>query len=137
MGSTKRSLKEEAWRWLTERGKNEMHTGKPHSGNANRPVLVWKESGKNVTQAEAIEVGFTAEFVYTSQLRKNVNSVEDKLQSLIDKDGIRLGLKLHRAVAKGSQKEDWEGEPSPNYLAKVFLTICPADIVAKNFDVVP
>ena len=136
VGSTKRSLKEEAWRWLTERGANEMHTGRPHSGQGNRPVLVWKESGETVTQAEAIEIGFTAEFVYHSQLRKNVNSVEDKLQGLIDADQIPLGIKLHRAVAKGSQKEDWEGECPANYLAKVFLTICPTERVFRHLRVV-
>ena len=136
VGSTKRSLKEEAWRWLTARGANEMHTGRPHSGQGNRPVLVWKESGETVTQAEAIEIGFTAEFVYHSQLRKNVNSVEDKLQGLIDADQIPLGIKLHRAVAKGSQKEDWEGECPANYLAKVFLTICPTERVFRHLRVV-
>ena len=136
VGSTKRSLKEEAWRWLTARGANEMHTGRPHSGQGNRPVLVWKESGETVTQAEAIEIGFTAEFVYHSQLRKNVNSVEDNLQALIDADKIPLGIKLHRAVAKGSQKEDWEGECPANYLAKVFLTICPTERVFRHLRVV-
>ena len=136
VGSTKRSLKEEAWRWLTARGANEMHTGRPHSGQGNRPVLVWKESGETVTMAEAIEIGFTAEFVYRSQLRKNVNSVEDKLQGLIDADQIPLGIKLHRAVAKGSQKEDWEGECPANYLAKVFLTICPTERVFRHLRVV-
>eukprot|EP00976_Prorocentrum_cordatum_P023714 483081-Prorocentrum_minimum.AAC.1 len=113
-----------------------MWTGKPHGGKGNRPVLVWKGSGRTVTQKEAIEVGFTAGFVYWSQLRANVNAVEDKLQSLIDADGIQLGIKLHRAVTKGSKQEDWDEEPPPNYLAKVFLAICPADIVAENFEVV-
>eukprot|EP00976_Prorocentrum_cordatum_P110730 1195251-Prorocentrum_minimum.AAC.12 len=105
VGATKRSLVEEAWRWLTQRGANEMHTGKPHSGQGNRPVLVWKGTQRVITQ-KAKEVGFTAEFVYWSKLRANVNAVEDKLQSLIDANGIELGIKLHRHAAMGSSQED-------------------------------
>eukprot|EP00959_Pyramimonas_sp_CCMP1952_P230961 4828439-Pyramimonas_sp.AAC.1 len=71
-----------------------------------------------------------------SKLRGNVNAIEDKLQTLIDADSIELGIKLHRHVAMGSGQEDkdwWK----PKYLAKIFLTTCLADVVAKNFEVIP
>ena len=68
------------------------------------------------------ELGVTTEVLHYSRLRLNETSIEEKLQTEIQ--GFKLGLRLHRYVAKGdklgmrSQKE----REDPDFLCKTFMT---------------
>ena len=137
VGATKRSIEEEGYRFLEERGANEnLGPGQQHSGARNRPVLLSKASGGVLSEKERRDIEFDSQFVYYSKLRYNCNEIEDRLQNFIkDDDNIELGLRLHRWNAMGSNQEDPDRE-KPNYLAKVFLTFAPYAKVKKFCEII-
>jgi hypothetical protein len=142
-GTTKRSLKEEAERWLEERGANEnLKPGEKHSGRRNRPVLRSKATGSVLSTKERKDIGFNSWFIFHSKLRYNCNEIEDRIQTLIAKEvctrtgeKVPLGLRLHRWIAMGSNQEDPDRN-DPKYLAKVFFTIAPYGKVLEKCEIV-
>jgi hypothetical protein len=114
-GITKRSLKDEAFRWLTKRGMDV----KGQKGRRNRPVLQWP-NGRVITQKEAEGVlGGRSEFLYFSKLRRNCALVEAELQKATM--SLPLGKRLHRHACMG-KFEDQAERDGEDYLCKVFVT---------------
>ena len=120
-GSTKRSLGEEALRWLTRRGSN--NDNYQEQGQRNRPVWRWENDDIIGMKDATDELGAKSFFVYYSPLRLAACYVEDGIQSALNLKP--LGIRLHRAIAKGRKKEDDDRESNRNFLCKVFFTIFP------------
>ena len=111
IGLTKRTLEEEALRWLTARGK----TG----GGTNRPVLV-HPNGENITMKTAEDdFGFQSQFLYKNSLLLNASLLEDCLQENFN-DLVLGSRKLWRCVAKGKSSDKEDVEEKNVY--KVFIT---------------
>ncbi len=119
-GETKRTLKEEALRWLSKRGSFFKEGGK------DRHVLLFAkmdEDGQHavIKESEAKEqLGFRSVFLYKNLEKPNTTFIEDRLQERYHELG--LPRRLHRRVGMGSNgffdvHQDEEVE-----LHKVFLT---------------
>ena len=118
VGITKRTLAEEALRWLTERGTNSS-TPTPKR-KLSRPVLQWP-SGQKITMKEAEDrLGANYFMLHHSQLRLNEKRLEDSIQGAIQH--YALGHRLHRWVAMGRSDEGNTVEHDPNYVCKLFIT---------------
>ena len=110
-----RSLKEEAYGWLSERGSKYESTG-----NKGRPVLQLSQGLRVITQSDAKKkLGFDEAFLWKNDEQPNSTYVEDRLQRRVYKLG--LPRRLHRVVGCGNNEysrlltADLE-------LQKVFLT---------------
>ena len=121
VGETKRTLKDEALRWLTERGAN-LPEGQVYNGQRNRPVLVWND-GSTITMQTAIEqYGFQSVVVYESTNLLDATRVEDAIQTYFQ-DRLPLGThKLWRAVAKGRHSDENDCLENSKNVYKVFIT---------------
>ena len=118
-GYTKRTIKEEGLRWLTERGAGEeLENGDwVWNGDRNRPVLRWAD-GAVIKESEATtELKFGIIEIYASTLMVNARYVEKALQSLYMH--VPLGTRLWRIVDKG-KKYDTEIDGNVH---KVFVTL--------------
>jgi hypothetical protein len=131
IGTTKRALKEEDLRWLTQRGAQDQRASR--SGRAvytgsrrNRPVLV-RPDGTCITMGEARGTfGAKSVVISYSRLRLNETSLEDALQTELQPK--RLGLeRLHRHPAMGAKLAAKAAEEmrDPNFLAKTSMTCLP------------
>ena len=121
VGETKRTLKDEALRWLTKRGAN-LPEGQEHNGQTNRPVLVWND-GSTITMKTATEQhGFQSVVVYESTNLLDATHVEDAIQTYFQ-DRLPLGThKLWRCVAKGRHHDENDCLENSNNVYKVFIT---------------
>ena len=118
-GYTKRTIKEEGLRWLTERGAGEQLDNGDFvkKSGVNRPVLRWAD-GALIKESEATnELKFVIIEIYASTLMVNACYVEKALQSLYMH--IPLGTRLWRIVDKG-KKYDTEIDGNVH---KVFVTL--------------
>ena len=135
VGFTKRTLEEEALRWLTSRGKH-LRKGYKYKGGRNNPVLVSKKTERDMDAKEREALGLKTLYVFSHVLKQNGLDVEEGLQRLISNqicdDGklAPLGLRLHRCISKGSHQQDPDAG-KPDYLGKVFLAIAPYENVLK------
>jgi len=117
VGITKRTLAEEALRWLTERGTNSSASTPKRKWS--RPVLQWP-SGQKITMKEAIDRLEANYFmIHHSQLRLNEKRLEDSIHGAIQH--YALGHRLHRWVAMGRSDEGGTVEYDPNYVCKLFI----------------
>ena len=120
-GETKRTLYDEALRWLTERGAN-LPEGQQYNGQSNRPVLLWND-GSTITMKTAIEQhGFQSVVVYESTYLFDATRVEDAIQTYFQ-DRLPLGThKLWRCVAKGRHHDENDCLENSINVYKVFIT---------------
>jgi len=72
-GLTKRTLKEEAFRFLTARGANQLRLGH-WTGVRNRPVLRTLD-GNVMRKADVEEAGFTSHFTLSSTVSSNTTAL--------------------------------------------------------------
>jgi len=114
-------LKDEALRWLTERGAN-LPEGQQYNGQRNRPVLVLHDE-TGITMKTAIEqYGFQSVVVYESTYLLDATSVEDAIQTFFQ-GRLPLGThKLWRCVAKGRHSDVNDCLENSNNVYKVFIT---------------
>ena len=113
LGETGRSLIEEAYGWLTERG------GLLHASGKCRPVLRWKHGYKLITADDAqTMLGFNSVFLWKNDEKPNTTFVEDRLQGRYHELG--LPSRLHRQVGMGDN--GFYTEPEEVKLHKVYLT---------------
>ena len=130
VGLTKRTLKEEGLRWLSQRGNN---TGK---GGVNRPVLI-KENGETIKESEATTAGFKSVIVFKSGYLINASAVEEILQASFQ--FLPLGVqRLWRFPGKGKSYDKEDGEVPQVY--KVFLTYadtCAAMVESGEWQIQP
>mmetsp|Transcript_3479 Transcript_3479/g.15885 ORF Transcript_3479/g.15885 Transcript_3479/m.15885 type:complete len:351 (-) Transcript_3479:47-1099(-) len=136
-GTTRRTLKIEWLRWLTERGSSLPCHAK---NGRNRPVLR-RMTGETITMKEAEdELGFwCAEVGVGDIVNHNCRGKEDYLQTHltnstrdIDDTGkphCRLGQQLHRCIGKGAIEE------KENEIFRVFASVAP--ITKHYFDLRP
>ena len=127
-----RTLEEEAFRWLTERGRNEQHLGYT-TGARNRPVLMKMVNGieEIITMKEAKTIlNFKSVMVYQSQVKINGCRIEDEIQTQIHHLG--LPYRLHRHVAKGNTQQSDAQLLDPDYLHQVFITYSSFADVMEN-----
>jgi hypothetical protein len=85
IGTTKRALKEEDLRWMTERGAQDQGVTRSglvlYKGRRNRPVLL-NENGTCITMGEArSKFGAKSVEISHSRLRLNETDLEDALQT--------------------------------------------------------
>ena len=79
LGETGRSLIEEAYGWLTERG------SLLHASGKCRPVLRWKHGYKLITADDAqTMLGFNSVFLWKNDEKPNTTFVEDRLHGALD-----------------------------------------------------
>ena len=117
IGMTKRSLGEEALRWLSERGADTATTSQ------NRPVLRWKIDGAVIKESEAKDVlKFNSVWIYQTDKGANASYVEDRLQMRYD--GLGLPRRLHRQCGMGDNgfTESLKNKDDGPELHKVFVT---------------
>jgi hypothetical protein len=108
-----RSLIEEAYGWLTERG------SLFHASGKGRPVLRWKNGYKLITAIEAqTMLGFNSVFLWKNDEKPNTTFVEDRLQGRYHERG--LPRRLHRQVGMGDN--GFYDQPGEVELYKVYLT---------------
>ena len=94
LGETGRSLIEEAYGWLTERG------SLFHASGKGRPVLRWKHGYTLITADDAqTMLGFNSVFLWKNDEKPNTTFVEDRLQGRYHELG--LPRRLHRQVGMG------------------------------------
>jgi len=129
VGLTKRTLKDEGLRWLTQRGNN---TGK----GVNRPVLI-KGDGETIKMNEATAAGFQSEIVFESGFIIDASAVEEILQASFHH--LPLGLRrLWRFPGKGKSFDKEDGEVAQVY--KVFVTYavtCVAMVESGKWQIQP
>ena len=121
IGYTAQRLKDEALRFLTERGLcKETEPGiYIDVGKRNRPVFLWSD-GTTITGTDAqIKVGFRFFEVYSSTLMINARNVEKALQ--LRYQHLPLGHRLWRCADMG-KKYDKEVDGK---MHKVFVTYSP------------
>ena len=104
------------------------------SPQQNRPVLQFLQkdlSMKVITEKQARqELGFQSFVVFRDSLRLNASTVEDCMQKGLN--NLKLGVRLHREVAKG-QKAEEKDAADPDYLVKVFVTFADYSIIGREF----
>ena len=132
VGTTKRTLEEECFKWLTERSVVSSKGFGFATGHLNRPVLQFEQddgSLRVITEGEAEGVlGFQKFLVYQNSLCLNATTVEDFMQKGIDH--FDLGVRLHRHVAKGKKAED-DDAADENYLVQVFVTFADYSVIDR------
>jgi hypothetical protein len=129
-GTTKRALKEEDLRWLTERGAQDQRASRSglvvYKGRRNRPVLL-KPDGKCIIMGEArSQFGAKSVVISRSRLRLNETDLKDALQTKLQPE--LLGLeRLHRYPAMGAKHAAKAAEEmkDPDFLAKTSMTCLP------------
>ena len=114
-GLTKRTLKEEGYRWATRRGYNHWVKKQNYNGQRNRPVLTYLEKEVIGQKALIEDFGFQCIELCKFHFMTYASRVEDLLQ-LRYHDKLPLGYRLWRAVAKGASHQEDPAE------YKVFMT---------------
>lgn len=108
VGVTKRTLDEEAYRFLTERGANEMNAKNP-SKQTNRPVLELESDPKThlgLSYCKNTMKG-KASVIWSHKLKTYCTEIEDLIQEKIMGNlGLPLGVRLFRHIAKGCKLPD-------------------------------
>ncbi|MDA9686960.1 hypothetical protein N9U05_00545 [bacterium] len=131
IGTTKRALKEEDLRWITERGAQDQGVTRSglvlYKGRRSRPVLLTYENGTRITMGEArSEYGAKSVVISYSRLRLNETDLEDALQTKLQPK--LLGLeRLHRHAAMGAKLAAKAAEEmeDPDFLVKTSMTCLP------------
>ena len=130
VGYTGRCLKDEALRWLTERGleKQDENGDFSNTGARNRPVLIWANDNCIKMSEAKTRLGFDYFEVYASTLKINARAVENALQVL--NQALPLGIRLWRCPDKGSKFD----KKIDGNLHKVYITVSPhiGDMVHKG-----
>lgn len=113
IGLTKRRLRDEALRFLTQRGDiNEGCLNCPVLRLANGNVINYNKAVKDLRVKH--------KFIFNTKLKANSSRVEEGLQLAINH--FPLGQKLHRVAGAGSGFKDPDEKTNPDYLSKVFFT---------------
>ena len=136
-GTTKVTLQDEGFRWITARGFH-LPEGGEYRGQRNIPVLWWQEFGtkkiRTITMKEASDIlEFKTVLVYSSKLRFNACKIEDAIQRRLQK--FKIGRqRCHKYVAKGAQYDNAESL-APHFLMKTFIAFAPTSIFNKTYRV--
>ena len=116
IGETKRSLKEECFRWLTARGANIL--GGQYKGGRNRPVLVTMD-GATINGQLLKSMEFQARFLFHSRFLLDATRVEDAIQTYFN--NLEVGTeRCWRTPAKGRSTDQKDVYNETDY--KVFIT---------------
>ena len=116
IGETKRSLKEECFRWLTARGANIL--GGQYKGGRNRPVLV-TTSGESIKGALLESTEFQAMFLFHSRFLLDATRVEEAIQTHFH--DLEVGTeRCWRVPAMGRSSDQMDVYNETDY--KVFIT---------------
>ena len=114
IGETKRSLKEECFRWLTFRGANNSN----YKGGRNRPVLVTMD-GETINGALFKSMEFQAMFLLHARFLIDATRVEDAIQTYFN--NLKVGTeRCWRTPAKGRSTDQKDVYNETDY--KVFIT---------------
>ena len=114
IGETKRSLKEECFRWLTFRGANNSN----YKGGRNRPVLVTMD-GETINGALLKSMEFQAMFLFHARFLIDATRVEDAIQTYFN--NLEVGTeRCWRTPAMGRSTDQMDVYNETDY--KVFIT---------------
>ena len=116
IGETKRSLKEECFRWLTARGANIL--GGQYKGGRNRPVLVTMD-GETIKGPLLKSMEFQASFLFHARFLVDATRVEEKIQTHFH--DLKVGTeRCWRTPAMGRSTDEMDVYNETDY--KVFIT---------------